>query len=69
MNQLYEVIVWNFVSGLHLDAVMLQKYQLLSNQSFKQNLAHMLSIYLTPMLSCEPRFCMSIINGYYTKSK
>ena len=27
------------------------------------------SIYLTPTLSCEPRFCMFVINGYYTKSK
>ena len=26
-------------------------------------------MYLTPTLSCEPRFCMFIINGYYTKSK
>ena len=24
---------------------------------------------LSPMLSCEPRFCMFIINGYCTKSK
>ena len=29
----------------------------------------MLSLYLTPTLSFEPRFCMFIINGYYTKSK
>ena len=27
------------------------------------------STYLTPRLSCEPRFCMFIINGYCTKSK
>ena len=46
-----------------------KKYQLLSNQSFKQNLAHMPSRYLTPTLSCEPMFCMSIINGYYTKGE
>ena len=26
-------------------------------------------IYLTPMLSCEPRIFMFIINGYYIKSK
>ena len=26
------------------------------------------SIYLTPMISCEPRFSMFIINGYCTKS-
>ena len=53
----------------HLDSVILQKYHSLSNQSFKQNLAHMLSINLTPTLSCESRFCMFIINSYYTKSK
>ena len=29
----------------------------------------MLSIYLTPTLSSEPRFCMFIINGSYTKNK
>ena len=39
----------------------LQKYQLL--------LAHMPSIYLTRTLSCELRFRMFIIKGYYTKSK
>ena len=49
--------------------VVLKKYQSLSNQSFKQNLAHMSSIYLAPTLSSEPRFRMFIINGYYTKSK
>ena len=29
----------------------------------------MLSIYLTPTLSSEPRFCMFIISGSYTKNK
>ena len=27
------------------------------------------SIYLTPTLSCEPKFCMFIMNSYFTKSK
>ena len=53
----------------HLDSVILQTYKSLSNQSFKENFAYMSSIYLTLTLSCEPRFCMFIINGYYTKSK
>ena len=29
----------------------------------------MLSIYLSPVLSCEPTFRMFIFNGYYTKTK
>ena len=29
----------------------------------------MLSVYLTPTFSCEPRFHMFIINGYYTKKQ
>ena len=58
LNWLYEVIVCNFVSGSHLKPswVILQKYQLLSNKSFKENLAHMLPIYLTPTFSCGFRF-------------
>ena len=54
LNWFYKVIIWNFLSGL-------QKYQLL--------LAHMPSINLPCRLSWEPRFCMFIINGSYTKSK
>ena len=54
LNWIYEVIC------NHLDSVILQKYQSLSNQSFKQFLAQMLSIYLTPTLSCEGRFRMFI---------
>ena len=30
---------------------------------------HTLSMNLTPTLSCEPKFCMFIINDYYTKRK
>ena len=48
---------------------MLQKYQPFSNQNFEQNLAQMPSIHLTPIVSCKPRFCMFIINHYYTKRK
>ena len=57
-NWLYEVIVRNFVSG-----------QSLSSQGFKYSLARMPSSYLTPTLCFEIRFCMFIINSYYTKSK
>ena len=72
LNWLYEVIIWNSVSGSHLNSSWLssitKKYQSLSNQSF-YILTHVPSIYLTTTLSCEPRFRMFIINGYYTKSK
>ena len=53
LNWLYGVIVWNFVSGSHL------KPSWLSN----------ITKYQSYTLSCEPRFCMFIINGYYIKSK
>ena len=53
----------------HPDLVILQKYQLLSNKSFKYNLAHVPSLNLTPTLSFEPRFCIFIINGYGRKRK
>ena len=46
----------------HPDSVTLQKYQLLSNQSFKPNFAHMPPLNLTPKLSYESRFRMFIIN-------
>ena len=39
-----------------LQKKILQKYQSLSNQSFKHNLAHMTSLNLTPMFSSEPIF-------------
>ena len=53
----------------HPDSVILQKYQLLSNKSFKQNSAHMSSLNLTLKLSFEPRFRMFISYIYYAKSK
>ena len=53
----------------HSDSAILQKYQLLSNQSFKHNSAHMPSLNLTCKLSFEPRFCTFIINGSYTKKQ
>ena len=61
LNWFYEVIVWNLVSRLHLKPswlLILQKYQSLSNQSFKQNLGHIYAAYisLNPTLSCERRF-------------
>ena len=49
------------------DLLLLEKYQLLSNQSFKYNSAHIPSLNLTPTLSFEPRFRM--LNGYDRKSK
>ena len=53
----------------HPDLAMLQKYQSLSNQSFKHNSTYMPSFDLTPTLSFEPRFRMFIITGYESKSK
>ena len=47
--------------------LILQKYQSLSNQSFKHNLALMPSLNLTPTLSFESRFRLFIINGYEKK--
>ena len=43
--------------------------QSFSSQGFKHKLAHMCSLNLTPKLSFELRFCIFIINVYYTKSK
>ena len=53
----------------HPELEILQKYQSLSHQSFKHNLAHIPSLNLTPILSFGSRFCMFIINGYDRKSK
>ena len=67
------MIVWNFVFFScfqnHPDSLILQKYQSRSNQSFKHNSADMSFLNLTRNFSFEPRFCMFIINDYYTKSK
>ena len=49
------------------ELALLEKYQLLLNQSFKYNSAHIPSLNLTPTLSFEPRFRM--LNGYDRKSK
>ena len=49
--------------------VILQKYQSLSNQNFKQNLAHLTSMHLIPTLSCEPRFRVFTVNDYKIKIK
>ena len=51
----------------HPDSLILQKYQSLSNQRFKHNLAHTPYLNVTPMLSFEFRFRMFVINVYYTK--
>ena len=71
LNWLHEVAVWSFVCGSHLKASWLcnitKKKQSLSNQSFSE-ICHT-CLYLTLTLSCEPRFCIFVINGYYTKSK
>ena len=45
----------------HPYSVILQKYPSLSNQSFKHNLVHMSSIYLTAALPFETRFRMFIL--------
>ena len=49
------------------ESVILQKTQLFSTQSFKHNSAHKPSLSLTPMVSFEPRFHVSVINGYDRK--
>ena len=51
----------------HLYSVILRKS--LSNYSFKQSLAYIPSLGLTPKLSFEPRFRKFIINDYSTKTK
>ena len=52
----------------HPDSVTIQKYQI----AFKPELYTQFGAYtvfkLTPNLSDEPRFCMYIVNGYYTKT-
>ena len=50
-----ELSFWAFIFK-HPDLKILQKYQSLSNQSFKHNLAHIPSLNLTPTRSFEPRF-------------
>ena len=52
----------------HAGLVILQKYQPLSNHSFKHNLAYILFKF-NAKLSFEPWFCMFIISGYGRKSK
>ena len=51
------------------DTVVLQKYQSLSEKSFRHNSSHMPFLNLTSTLSFEPRFHMFIINNYDRKSK
>ena len=46
-------IVWKFVSGSHLKPSRLKK-----------KLVHMLSIYLTPTLSCEPTISFIIFSDF-----
>ena len=65
---LEEVIVWNFLFGQFLP-IILQKFQSLSNQSYKHISVHMPSLNLTLQLSFELKCHMFIINVYYTKSK
>ena len=53
----------------HPDSLILQKYQSLSNQRFKHNLAHTQYLNVTPKLSFEFRFRMFVISVYYTKKQ
>ena len=69
MKWLFGTLFLNSRIQNHPDTIILQNYQSLSNQSFKHNSAHLLSLYLTLTLSFEPSFCMFIINGYYAESK
>ena len=64
-----ELCFWAIAFKTILTLSSTQKYQSLSNESFKQNSAHMTSLNLISRLSFEPRFCMFIINVQYTKSK
>ena len=66
LNWLYEVIVWNLISASHLKPF--SKIPVSFKPELKKNLVYVPSIYLTPTLSCKPRFCMLIINGYYTNA-
>ena len=66
---LYETLFLESRYQNHSDSLILQKYQSLSNQSFKHNLAQISSLDSTPTLSFEPAFRMFIINVYNTKTK
>ena len=71
LNWLYEVIVWNFVSGSHLKLSRLSNITKIPvafkalNKVWCNYLLHILTL----TLSCKRRFRMFIINGYYTKSE
>ena len=53
----------------HLESVILQKYQWLSNSGCRNDSADLSSLYLTAALPFEPRFRMFIINDYFAKAK
>ena len=53
----------------HPDLVILQKYQSLSNQSFKHNSAHMPYLNLTPTISFKARFRSLILTVTTEKNK
>ena len=65
----FRLTFWRVAFKTILTCNVTKMLQSLSSQSFKYNLAHMLSLKLTPTLSFEPRFRMFIINGYDRKSK
>ena len=69
-SELKWFIVWSFVSGSHLKPPWLSNITKIPVvfKRFKQNFAHLLSLYFTSTLSCKPRFCMFITNSYYTKA-
>ena len=68
-----KVALKNFViiMGKHLCEIFQSNYfeEHLRTAAFGSHLKPSSSIYLTPTHSCEPRFSMFIIHGYYTKSK
>ena len=71
LKSLYEVIIWNFVSGSHLKPSRLSnitKIPITFKSKLSRKLGDMVFIYLIITLSSEPRFRMFIINGSYTKS-
>ena len=58
-----KAVTGGFLQRNHPDLVILQKYQSLSNKSFKHTSAHMTFLYLTSLLPFERRFRMFVING------
>ena len=68
-NWLYEVAVWNFAFLSHLKPSQLINITVAFRALNEIWCIYSLYNYITPMLSCELRFAMFVINGYYTQIK